>query len=65
MNEDEKKTEKRTDNEYFAEVNPKNNLRFDIPMLMGNDPQYFVRYVKYMKLKEEKPDEFQRIMNWG
>jgi len=54
-----------TDNEYFAIVNPKTGLRFDIPMLVGNDPHYYAKYVEYMKLRQKNPEEFNRIMEWN
>lgn len=54
-----------TDDEYFATLNPKTQMRFDIPMLMGDDTQYFVKYVTYMKLRQSNPEEFNQIMEWN
>lgn len=64
MTEEENKTETRTNKEYFAETDPKTGKRYSIPMLNTKNPQYFTRYVEYMKLKEKHPEQFQKIMNW-
>lgn len=46
-------------------VNPETGMRFDIPMLNFLDPMYKIKYINYMKLKEEKPEEFERLMQWN
>jgi len=52
------------DDDYFATVDPKTGRRFNIPMLSTKDKQYFVKYVKYMKIREQKPEYFEKILNW-
>lgn len=53
------------DNNYYCNlVNPRNGLRYDIPMLMSNDPMYYIKYIDYMKMKEQSPDTFEKMLRW-
>jgi len=52
------------DDEYFSTVDPNTGKRFDIPMLSTSDPNYFVKYVEYMKIREKNPTRFKKILNW-
>lgn len=54
----------KSDAEYYATVNPATGVRFDIPLLNTLDPEYYFKYVKYMKLREESPDTFNQLINW-
>lgn len=50
---------------YYANiVNPETGKPYIIPMLDYTDPEYVNKYVEYMKLKEEQPETFKKIMNW-
>jgi hypothetical protein len=49
---------------YYANVNPKNGLRYDIPLLIPTDPDYYSKYVYNMKLKERSPNAFDKILRW-
>lgn len=53
------------DNAYYANMkNPKTGFSYSIPMLKFDDPEYINKYIDYMKMKEEKPEQFQKILNW-
>ncbi len=49
---------------YFDLVDPRNGYSYDIPMLKRTDPAYFYRYVDYMKMKEQSPDTFEKMLRW-
>ena len=52
-------------NAYYANIkNPKTGFSYNIPMLRFDDPEYINKYIEYMKMKEEKPEQFQKILNW-
>lgn len=50
---------------YFNIMNPDTGFRFDIPLLKLIDNDYKTRYAYYMKLREEKPEEFKEVMAWN
>ena len=53
------------DNAYYANMrNPKTGFSYSIPMLRFDDPHYVNKYIFYMKMKEEKPEQFHKILNW-
>jgi Zn-dependent M28 family amino/carboxypeptidase len=53
------------DNAYYAYMkDPKTGFSYNIPMLRFDDPEYINKYIEYMKMKEEKPEQFQKILNW-
>lgn len=52
------------DAEYWNTMNPATGLRYAIPLLDRKDPQYFFKYVNYMKIREASPDTFAKIMSW-
>lgn len=54
----------KTNSEYFDTFDPETGLRFDIPMVSPNDPDYFYTYIYYMKLRDRAPETFERILNW-
>ena len=60
----EDKPEK-TDAEYFDEVNPDTKTKYDIPNLSFKDNNYFFEYVRFMKMKENNPEQFKKIMSWS
>ncbi|WP_038250915.1 hypothetical protein [Ghiorsea bivora] len=49
---------------YYNMVNPQNGLRYDIPMLTPTDPDYFSKYVYFMKMKEQSEETFDKILRW-
>lgn len=49
---------------YLNEVNPETGQPYRIPYLSPLDPDYELEYVRYMKLKEENEELFNRIMEW-
>lgn len=55
----------KTDEEYFATVDPKTGFKYRIPMLLTTSPTYVADYINYMKLRDQKPEEFERIMGWN
>jgi hypothetical protein len=53
------------DKRYYAnKKDPKTGFSYNIPMLRFDDPEYINKYIEYMKMKEEKPEQFQKILNW-
>ena len=53
------------DNAYYANIkNPKTGFSYSIPMLRFDDPHYINKYIYYMKMKENQPEQFQKILNW-
>ena len=52
------------DSHYYNMVNPGTGKRYDIPMLSRIDPEYFFKYIYYMKLKESSPDVFEKLLWW-
>jgi hypothetical protein len=55
---------KKTDNDYFNMVDPSTGDRYDIPMLPTTAPDYYFRYVYYMRIKEASPETFEKVMSW-
>jgi len=50
---------------YYANiVNPETDKPYIIPMLSLTDPDYTNKYVEYMKVLENQPDMFKKILNW-
>ncbi len=49
---------------YYNMVNPQNGMRYDIPMLNTLDPDYFFKYVNFMKIKERSPETFEKMLMW-
>lgn len=58
------KNTKLNDAFYYDIVNPDTGYRYDIPLLSTLDPEYFFKYVHYMKIRESSPDTFKKILNW-
>lgn len=53
------------DDAYYANMrDPKTGFSYSIPMLRFDDPHYINKYIFYMKMKEEKPEQFHKILNW-
>jgi len=59
------KTKHEENQYYYNIVNPKNGLRYDIPMLTTRDPDYYFKYVNFMKMKERSEETFNKVLNWG
>ena len=52
-------------NSYYAnKKDPRTGFSYSIPMLKFNDPHYIDKYIFYMKMKENHPEQFQKILNW-
>lgn len=49
---------------YYANMDPRNGFRYDIPLLSTIDPGYYFKYISKMKLKECSPDTFEKILRW-
>lgn len=49
---------------YFNMVDPRNGARYDIPLLIPSAPDYYSKYVHFMKIKERSPNTFERILRW-
>ena len=54
----------KNDSYYYHMLNPSTGTRYDIPMLRKVDPAYFYKYVDYMKMKEQSPNTFEKILRW-
>jgi len=52
------------DSYYYNMIDPKSGYRYDIPMLTTLDPVYYFKYVRYMKIKEQSSDTFEKILRW-
>ncbi|EIF51362.1 DUF4116 domain-containing protein [Sulfurovum sp. AR] len=52
------------DSYYYNLVDPRNGFRYDIPLLSPNDPVYYFKYIRYMKMKEQNEDTFEKILRW-
>lgn len=52
------------DSYYYNMIDPKSGYRYDIPMLSTLDPVYYFKYVRYMKIKEQSSDTFEKILHW-
>jgi len=52
-------------NSYYAnKKDPRTGFSYSIPMLKFDDPHYIDKYIFYMKMKENHPEQFQKILNW-
>jgi len=49
---------------YYNMKKPVTGLRYDIPMLNTLAPDYYYKYVNFMKIKEQQPDLFDKILRW-
>ncbi len=54
----------KNDSYYYNLVDPRNGFRYDIPMLSPNDPVYYFKYIRYMKMKEQNEDTFEKMLRW-
>ena len=52
------------DNYYYNMIDPRSGYRYDIPMLMRDDPEYYGKYIDFMQLKERSPDTFEKVLRW-
>ena len=52
------------DHKYYMMMNPVTGRRYDIPMLSSLDPEYYFKYIYYMKINERSPDTFEKILRW-
>lgn len=52
------------DSYYYNMIDPQSGYRYDIPMLTTLDPVYYFKYVRYMKIKEQSSDTFEKILRW-
>jgi hypothetical protein len=52
------------DHRLFDIVNPDTGKKYDIPLLSSVDPEYYFKYVNFMKLKECSPSAFEAAMRW-
>lgn len=55
---------KEEDKKYWNMLNPKTGQRYDIPMLNPTDPQYVEKYIMFMKMKENDPENFEKVLRW-
>jgi len=49
---------------YFNMVDPKSGLRYNIPMLLRSDPEYYYKYIDFMKMKERSSETFEKMLRW-
>ncbi len=52
------------DKRLFVIVNPATGRKYDIPMLSRTAPDYYLKYVYFMRLKESSPSTFEAVMSW-
>ena len=52
------------DDNYYWSMIDDNGSRYSIPMLNSAEPNYYYKYVYYMKLKESSPSTFDSILRW-
>ena len=58
------KNNMKNDKKLFNVKNPETGKRYDIPMLSKTDHEYRENYIEAMKLKEEDPEAFVRMLKW-
>jgi len=51
-------------NNWYFNMKDRDGVRYDIPMLDTTDPEYYWKYISYMKTKVHTPMTFQKIINW-
>ena len=49
----------------YATIDPETGYRYSIPLLLRSDPDYVTKYIEYMRVKEDTPEVFSKIINWG
>ncbi|MDQ6988747.1 MAG: hypothetical protein Q9M19_02615 [Mariprofundaceae bacterium] len=49
---------------YYNMLNPQNGMRYGIPMLNTLDPDYYYKYISFMKMKEQSEETFDKMLNW-
>ena len=49
----------------YAIKDPKTGEQYAIPFLLDTDPDYYFKYVDYMRTLERQPEQFKRIMEWN
>ena len=54
-----------SDEYYFNQVDPVTGIKFDIPLLDRQDPDYRAKYIEYMKMREKQPEKFKKVISWG
>jgi|SaaInl8_135m_RNA_FD_contig_21_2683281_length_912_multi_12_in_0_out_0_2 hypothetical protein len=54
-----------SDDYYWEQLDPTTEQRFRIPMLSTDNFEYYDTYIKYMKLREANPEQFERLMAWS
>ncbi len=52
------------DTYYYNMIDPQSGHRYDIPMLTTLDPVYYAKYVRYMKMREQSPTTFEKMLRW-
>ena len=50
--------------EYYWNMKTPKGVRYNIPLLDASKPDYKRKYIEYMKIKEQKPRVFDKIMSW-
>ena len=52
-------------NLYYGSLkDPGTGRAYNIPYLSYDSPTYIEQYVTYMKMMEDNPEKFQKILNW-
>lgn len=52
------------DKKLFNTMDPKTGKRYEIPMLSKTSHDYRENYIEAMRLKQEDPESFARMMDW-
>lgn len=50
---------------YYWNMTDEKGKRYDIPLLSPTDHEYRDKYISAMKLKEEDPETFARMLKWS
>jgi hypothetical protein len=53
----------KNDEYYWNQFTPA-GTRYSIPLLDASKASYKRKYIEYMKLREKKPQTFEKILNW-
>lgn len=64
MQDQETEIEAVKNDEYYWNIKDTNGRRFSIPLLDPTKASYKRKYIGYMKLREQKPHIFEKILNW-